>query len=293
MKLCFALIMACAIAGCSGDSAKGLVDISEGEPGAAEGEYLEPESDVVVVVGGGDEPRVFEHEELEDAVLDTGEGEVDVFEVKADHPTCEQEGMQMDVIVVNGEIVDVVCYLPPAEPSGDLNYVEVEAESGDTTIPQNENNRVIIFDEDTDGVPVDGDLHVDSNNVAIYGNGKEETIIDGDVILSGNNPILRGVTITGNLTIDKNDAAVLYCRILGDVQVIQNNVTIAETEILGNLVFDEVSSNNAILVNNRVAGDWDIRGHGHICSGNTAFSDEDDNSAYSEDEEGEALDCPD
>lgn len=150
---------------------------------------------------------------------------------------------------------------------------------------------MIIFDESTDGEPIKGDLSVDSNNLAIYGNGADKTIIDGNVTLSGNNPVIRGVTITGDLTIDKNNASVLFCRVLGNVYVVQNSITIAQTEMLGDLVFDEVSSNNAILVNNRVAGQWNIQGNGHVCEGNLAFVDRDEDGFFTDGEEGIALLC--
>ncbi|MBN1652440.1 MAG: hypothetical protein JXA30_01555 [Deltaproteobacteria bacterium] len=49
---------------------------------------------------------------------------------------------------------------------------------------------------------------------------------------------------------------------------------------------------NAVMVNNRVAGYWTARGTNHICSGNLAFNDEDDNQQISENEMGESLSCP-
>lgn len=267
--------------------------LSDGDKGDAAGEYLDEETEVVVIHGDDEASYVFDQRDLSDTPLEVDGQEIDIAAEAAEDKTCALENSQMDVIIVDGKVVDVICYLPPEDVGGDMNYLEVTSEGGDTSIAQNDNNKVIIFEDATDGTPIEGDLSVDSNNVAIYGNGMDNTIIDGNVTLDGNNPVLRGVTITGDLTIVKNNSSVLFCRVLGNVHVVQNNITIAETEIHGNLEFDERSANNAILVNNRVAGDWNINGNGHVCSGNRAFEDKNDDGKLGDGEEGQPLSCGD
>ncbi len=274
--------------GCDSDGPDKF-NLNDGKSGDASGEYLDEESEVVVI-HGDDGSYVFEDDEFDEGTLEVDGKDVDINEEMEDDPVCKQENAQIDLIVVEGEIVDIICYLPPEDVGEDDNYTEVTGD-GDMSIPQNDNNKVIIFDESTDGEWIEGDLTLDSNNGAIYGNGRDNTIIDGNVTLDGNNPILRAVTITGDLTIVKNNAAVLFCRVLGNVYVVQNNVTIAETEIFGNLDFDTNSSNNAVLVNNYIAGDWNINGSGHICSGNKLFVDDDVNEKVSDEELGDPLIC--
>jgi hypothetical protein len=100
---------------------------------------------------------------------------------------CERDGGPYDIIVVDGEVVDVICY-PPAD-DGQTTVVDGD---GDIAVPQNENNTTVTFDEATDGTPIEGDLVIDGNNVAVYGNGIDETVILGNVVLDGNNVRLRG-----------------------------------------------------------------------------------------------------
>jgi hypothetical protein len=128
---------------------------------------------------------------------------------------CERDGGPYDIIVVDGEVVDVICY-PPAD-DGQTTVVDGD---GDIAVPQNENNTTVTFDDATDGTPIEGDLVIDGNNVAVYGNGIDETVILGNVILDGNNVRLRGLTIDGNLTVPKNNLAMLFVKGTGCPQVL-------------------------------------------------------------------------
>jgi len=284
-----ALMLTMVFSMCGGGGSKSVFGFSDARSGTADGEYLDPGTKITVVHGGDTDSYVFEDEAVFDGCIEVDGVCLDVGSKAASEATCPDVNMQMDVIIVDGEIVDVICYLPPEASQGTKNYVEVTGEGGDKDIPQNENNKVIVFDEATDGEPIEGDVTVDSNNVAIYGNGMDKTIIDGDVTISGNNPILRGVTITGNLTINKNNAVVLFSRIKGNVYVNKNNVTMAENEIWGNVELQ--GANNAILVNNVVGGEWKITGSNHVCSGNSAFDDANADDTLTIDEVGAPLTC--
>ncbi|HEY1100091.1 MAG TPA: hypothetical protein VGF99_14235, partial [Myxococcota bacterium] len=133
---------------------------------------------------------------------------------------CEREGGPYDVLVVDGVVVDIVCYPPAAD--GNDPTVEVVGD-GDIDVPQNENNTTITFGEDTDGTPIEGDLVIDGNNVAVYGNGVEETVLVGNVVLDGNNVRLRGLTIDGDLTLAKNNLAVMFVKVTGSITIVGNN----------------------------------------------------------------------
>jgi len=91
---------------------------------------------------------------------------------------CERDGGPYDIIVVEGEVVDIICY-PPAD-DGQTTVVDGD---GDIAVPQNENNTTVTFDDATNGTPIEG------------------------VVLDGNNVRLRGLTIDGNLTVPKNSLA--------------------------------------------------------------------------------------
>jgi len=198
---------------------------------------------------------------------------------------CNDPNAKMDVIVVDGEVVDVICYPPPT----DENMTRVDqTQQGDTEVPQNANNTVIVFDRTTDGEVIQGDISVDGNNVAIYGNGADKTVVEGDIHITGNNARVRGLQVKGNVILDLNNTAVLFCVVEGNVEINNNNVTMAATDVFGDVT---VKGNNAILVHNRVQGEWNIVGHEHDCDGNRSFHDDNDDFVVTASETGELLSC--
>lgn len=199
---------------------------------------------------------------------------------------CEREGGPYDIIVADGEVVEVICY-PPAAGDGDPTLV-VEAGGGAVSVPQNENNTTVTFDEGTNGTAIEGDLVVDGNNVAVYGNGVDETVIRGNVILDGNNVRLRGLTIDGNLTLEKNNLAAVFVKVTGDVIINGNNCVFAGSDVFGDLT---VTANNVTLVQNVVQGDFNADGNSGACTDNHAFSDANDDGSVTTDEIGDDLGC--
>jgi len=202
---------------------------------------------------------------------------------------CEREGGPVDLIYVDGVLLDTICY-PPAEDS-ERPVETVTDATGDIDVAQNANKTTVVFDEATDGIPLEGDIVVDGNNVAIYGNGPDNTIIDGSVTLDGNNARLRGVTITGDLILSKNNVAIVLTRILGNVQLsgtATNNSVFAENEIFGSFTSD---SNNNILVGNAVLGEFMHTGNNNVCDRNYAFDDIDADQSLDEGEAGDPLSC--
>jgi len=205
---------------------------------------------------------------------------------------CEREGGPVDLIYVDGELVDQVCY-PPSDDTDRPIVVLDGTEPGDLDIVQMANKTTVVIDPSTNGTPIEGDVHVDGNNVAIYGNGPDETILDGDVVIDGNNARIRGVTITGDLVLGKNKVAVVLCRILGDVRLDKmstNGSIFAENDIFGSFTS---TSNGNLFVGNDVMGAFEHTGNGNVCDGNASFSDDDDDQVIDEDERGEPLDCGD
>lgn len=201
---------------------------------------------------------------------------------------CEREGGPYDVIISDGEVVEVVCYPPAADEEDPTLVVEADNE-GAVSVPQNENNTTVTFDDATDGTPIEGDLTVDGNNVAVYGNGVDETIIHGDVVLDGNNVRLRGLTIDGNLTLAKNDLAAVFVKVTGDVVINGNNCVFAGSDVFGALT---VTSNNVTLVQNAVQGAFTAAGNNGACTDNHAFTDENADGSVDVDEVGDdALTC--
>jgi len=243
-------------------------------------EYEDTPEDSVVLTGEstyvGPTDAVYEQDSIgiDGESIDTGGGKF-----------CNDPDAKMDVIVVEGQVVDVICYPPPTEKN--MTLIDQTAH-GDTDVPQNANNTVIVFDESTDNQVIEGSISVDGNNVAIYGNGAEKTVVDGDVVISGNNARVRGLYIKGDVILDLNNTALLFCVVEGNVEINKNNVTMAATDVFGDV---KVIGNNSILVQNRIQGQWNIQGHEHQCDGNRSFLDNDGDFVVTDDETGELLSC--
>jgi hypothetical protein len=261
-----------------GGSADEDEDEPVGPPGSADDDV--PVGDVQVAQPAGDDDEV---------CFDDGLCEVPPTD---ESDWCEREGGPVDLIYVDGELVETICYPPAEDPERPVETIDSTRE-GDVEIVQMANNTTVVFSDDTDGMPFAGDISVDGNNVAIYGNGADATIIDGTVTFDGNNLRLRGVTITGDLVIRKNNVAVVLCRILGNVVLeteSTNGSVFAENDIFGSFSTD---SNGNVLVGNDVLGDWTVTGNGTICDRNFRFTDDDGDEFVGDDErDAEPLTCP-
>ncbi|MGB0679673.1 MAG: hypothetical protein ACPGUV_08435 [Polyangiales bacterium] len=191
----------------------------------------------------------------------------------------------IDVVVDNGQVVDVLCYGDVDQPT----VVVDSSQTGGIDVPQNDNGAVLVFDAALDGQPIQGDLSIDANNVTLYGNGPENTIIEGDLVLTGNNTRVRGVTVTGNVTVTLNNASLVLTQVRGNLRLEQNNATIASCQVFGNI---ESESNNHILTDNGVGGALQLGGNGYQCGSNYAFIDANDDFIVTDDERGATLSCP-
>ena len=189
-------------------------------------------------------------------------------------------------LVVDGKVVEIVCY-PPANEAGDEDTFEVVG-SGNIDIPQNANNTTVTFGDDTNGETIEGDLVIDGNNVAVYGNGVDETVLHGNVVLDGNNVRLRGLTIDGDLTLAKNNLAAVFVVVTGNVIITGNNSVFAGSAVFGDVT---INGNNTIFVQNHIAGALTSPGTTEICEDNRAFDDANDDGVIGETELGDALSC--
>lgn len=196
----------------------------------------------------------------------------------------------IDIIMVDGEVVEVICYPPDSINEKPEVIIDTESE-GDVEILENGSGTAITFDESTNGEPIVMDVNIEGNQVSVYGNGPENTIIDGDVTIDGNNVRLRGVTITGNLSISLNRSSVVLCRVLGDVSITTNNTNnsvFVDNDVFGNFL---CTSNQNLLTGNDVAGEWEVTSNNNTCANNFAFTDEDEDEWVGDDERGDALLC--
>jgi hypothetical protein len=163
---------------------------------------------------------------------------------------CEQARAEcatgVDVVLDrDGKLLDALCY--PDAPSWGVE--DLAAHQGN--IEQRENNTVLVLDDLDDGADITGDVSVDANNVVLYGERSENAVLDGSLTLDGNNALVRGLHITGDVTVLKNNVTLAFCVIEGTLTVRGNNVRLLGCDVLGDV---SISGNNARLYGNGVAG---------------------------------------
>ena len=248
--------------------------------GDVQADYAEERTSVVGTDSGGTSIRGSTDPLTGGACIVVGD---DCVAPEAAGTFCERDGGPYDIIVVDGEVVGVICYPPAAD--GETTVVEGD---GDVVVPQNENNTTVTFEEATNGIPIEGDLVIDGNNVAVYGNGVDETVIKGNVVLDGNNVRLRGLTIDGNLSVPRNSLAMVFVKVTGDVLISGNNNVFTGSDVFGDLT---ITGNNTVLVQNRVQGAFEISGTTGICTDNAAFTDANDDGVIDATEIGDELVC--
>ncbi len=277
--LALPLLPACSDDEAAGGSPRVQVTQADGD----DAPYQTPDDRAVVVTEDG--TYVVTGDPGEECVeLDTGEC-VAITDAKDRY--CNDEGAEADIIVVEGEVVDVICY-PPNDAGTPIEEVERDGD-GDATVPQNANGAVVTFDEATDGEPIEGDLDLQAERLTIWGNGVDETILDGDVTLSSNNSRVRGVTITGDLHIAKNsnNVAAAFCEVHGKLTVESNGATVANCQIFGDVT---TTGNDITLINLGVGGAWTVSER-TACSGCYSFDDEDEDFDITDEERGDPLAC--
>lgn len=176
-------------------------------------------------------------------------------ELCGDHATA-------DVIVdADGNALSVVCY-------PDSGYSVLPLEGKDQ--PELGNDVVAVVDGRDDGVDLDGDLLIDSNDVIVYGNGPATSVIGGNVEVIKSGAIIHGVRIQGDAILRKSDASLIDCVIEGKLTIIGSNTNIALCEIWGDIVNDGVGTS---FVSNLVAGDQEVNGMNVHCNDNHRFTD--------------------
>lgn len=264
--------------GCGSDRAAPAVN-------EAPGDDVGYKDDVTTVVNG-DSTWVVTGEVDNECISLDGVCVDNLADVKRDK--CGSVNAQADIVVVDGKVVEVICY-PPKNSGVDIDTV---AEKGDGTIsvPQQKNGAVIEFKDSTDGKPIKGDLTVDAERISIIGNGIDKTILDGNVTMASNNARLRGLTITGNLTIEKNanNVGIGFVKVKGNLVIKSNDAVVIASQIFGNL---QVDGNGASLYQNGVGGDLTITGSGQTCNENYAIDDKDNDFVIDSGEKGSLLSC--
>lgn len=208
---------------------------------------------------------------------------VEVSEAKGRY--CGDEGAQADIVVVDGEVVDVICY-PDPEDGTSVEEFSTDAD-GNVEVQQNQNGAVVTFSEESDGEPIEGDLTLDAERTTLYGNGTDATIIGGNLTIQSNNSRIRGVTVRGDVNLGSNGSAIAFTEVEGNLTVSGNNATLIEVQVFGDV---NIEGNGASALNVGVGGNWNASNL-ETCSGCYSFNDEDEDFNVA-DEERDQLLCP-
>ncbi len=276
---CVVLLAAC---GAEETSSSGW-SVDEGD--GSETEY--GDETTVVSTPGSTESDVIVTGDPDECVDIDGEC-VDLDEAKENGGQyCDDPDAQADIIVVDGEVVDVICY-PPKEDGEQIDETERDPD-GNTEVPQTGSGRVVTFDDETNGEPIEGDVVIEAERATIYGNGPENTILDGNLTVRSNHARVRGVTITGDVSFgtNANNSALSFCKIYGNLEVAANGFSANNCQVFGDVT---VSGNDAALTNIGVQGTWEVNPNAE-CNGCYSFADENEDFVVEDDEIGEELTC--
>ena len=247
-------------------------------------EYGSDEGTVVITPGRDVDESYVVSGEPGDQCVEIEDRCVPIEDAKARY--CE-DGGPADVIVVDGEVVDVICYPDPA--SGQPIEEAVVASDGGLELPQNKNGSVITFGPESDGVPFEGDVALEAERTVIYGRGIDETIFEGSIKVASNNSRIRGVTVNKDVVFQKNsnNSKISFTRILGNLKVESNGFSGANLIVFGDV---SVKGNDAVLTNVAVQGAWDVS-NSAACYGCYSFDDTNDDLLIDDDERGDDLLC--
>lgn len=203
---------------------------------------------------------------------------------------CGDKNAQADIVVLEGQMVKVICY-PPKSSGVNLGSATVNND-GQTVLPQNASQKVIVFGEETNGKPIAGDVRLDAEAVSLIGNGVDKTILNGNLSIASNGSHIRGLTINGNVTFEENanESSIAFCKIKGNLIVKSNNVMVLSCQVFGNI---ELQGNGEMLFNNGLGGNLQNEGNGATCQNNYSFNDQNSNFIIEDNEHGTAIDCND
>lgn len=286
LKLCLCLVccLASPILGCGSDEPPAKAWSVREAPGE-DVAYEDDTTSVIVVVGRQDsDTLVVDGDPGQDCVL-VDQDCVSIEDAKGKY--CGVDGAKADVVVADGEVVEVICYPPP--DSGVPIEEVTQSADGSINLPQNANGAVITFDEATDEIPIEGDVALNAERAVLYGNGPDKTIFKGNLTVISNNSRVRGITVEGDLSFAKNanNAKLAFTKVYGDLKVEGNGFSAVNVEVFGDLNID---SNDITVTNIGVQGEWKVPA-GAACYGCYSFNDADEDFLVADEEIGDAL-CP-
>jgi hypothetical protein len=109
------------------------------------------------------------------------------------------------------------------ELSGQVVEVEPTTPLADVNDLLGQSNIIVFFR----GGTYTGDLSFSGSSVTVFGEGPQggQVTLDGDVVIDGSNNRLRGIRVTGSLSVPGSSAGVTFSRVVGDLDVGRGGLT--------------------------------------------------------------------
>lgn len=191
------------------------------------------------------------------------------------------EGAYAEVIVNgSGALLDVLCY------PGELAVRHLQEGPFDRI--RDESDTVFVFDAHDDGADLLGDVAVSGDDVVLYGAGAEVSVLGAGLRIDGQRVLVRGVTVRGDVTIDKHDVKLSLVQIDGDLTINGNRVTLSESIVYGDI---HLVGSGAVFSRNLLQGAERLRGSEISCHENQRFDDADGERDVDGDELGAEIPC--
>jgi hypothetical protein len=190
-------------------------------------------------------------------------------------------GAYAEVIVdTPGNVLDVMCY------PGHLGVREIGTDPFDTI--GDESDTVFVFDAEDDGADMLGEVVVSGDDDVLYGAGAEVSVLGEGLRIDGERVVVRGLTIRGDVTVDKNDAKLSLVQINGDLTINGNGVTLSESIVHGDV---HLVGSSTVLSRNLLESAAFLSANNLGCHLNQRFDDLDGDRSIDGSELGAEVDC--
>lgn len=177
---------------------------------------------------------------------------------------CGADAYAEVIVTTPGNVLDVMCY------PGNLSVREIEPDPFDSI--GEESDTVFVFDAENDGADMLGEVVVSGDDDVLFGAGAEVSVLGDGLRIDGERVVVRGLTIRGDVTIDKNDAKLSLVQINGDLTINGNGATLSESIVYGEL---HLVGRGTVLSRNLLQGATRLSATNLACHLNQRFDDVD------------------
>jgi hypothetical protein len=193
---------------------------------------------------------------------------------------CGADAYAEVIVATAGDVLDVMCY------PGHLSVREIEPDPFDRI--GEESDTVFVFDARDDGADMLGEVVVSGDDDVLYGAGAEVSVLGDGLRIDGERVVVRGLTIRGDVTVDKNDVKLSLVQINGDLTINGNGVTLSESVVHGEL---HLVGSGVVLSRNLLEGAARLSATNLACHQNQRFDDVDADRFIDASELGGEIDC--